>query len=132
MLDVMPSPRLVLNQWDRHGTCSGQSPRAYFDTVRKARAAVKIPPEYLALKEEVTVTPAELEQAFIQANPGLTADAVAVACDSRRVTEVRLCLGKDLNFRACAEVDRRACRRDKLVMPPTRAATPASAALSSR
>ena len=23
MLDLMPSPRLVFNEWDRHGTCSG-------------------------------------------------------------------------------------------------------------
>ena len=27
---------------------------------------------------------------------------------------------KDLRFRDCAEVDRRACRRDRLVMPPMR------------
>src|SRR5262249_33208521 len=34
MLDVMPAPRLVFHEWDRHGTCSGLSPRAYFDNVR--------------------------------------------------------------------------------------------------
>jgi ribonuclease T2 len=33
---------------------------------------------------------------------------------------VRVCLTKDFRFRDCAEVDRRACRRDKLVMPPVR------------
>ena len=27
---------------------------------------------------------------------------------------------RDLQFRECADVDRRACRRDKLVMPPVR------------
>jgi ribonuclease T2 len=120
MLDLMPSPRLILNEWDRHGTCSGLNPRAYFDTVRKARAAVKIPPEYLELKQEVTVTPDELEEAFVKVNPGLTRDAIAVGCDTKRVNEVRICLGKDFGFRGCAEVDRRACRRDKLVMPPSR------------
>jgi len=132
MLDLMPSPRLVLNEWNRHGTCSGQSPRAYFETVRKARAAVKIPADYLALKEEVTVTPGELEEAFIKSNPGLTADAIAVACDNKRVTEIRLCLSKDLGFHSCAEIDRRACRRDKLVMPPSRGSAPARASLSAR
>ena len=35
MLDLMPAPRLIFNEWDRHGTCSGQSPRVYFETVRK-------------------------------------------------------------------------------------------------
>jgi len=29
-------------------------------------------------------------------------------------------MGKDLKFRDCNEIDRRACRRDKLIMPPVR------------
>ena len=26
MLDLMPAPHLIFNEWDRHGTCSGVSP----------------------------------------------------------------------------------------------------------
>jgi len=33
MLDLMPAPRLIFHEWDRHGTCSGLSPRAYSDTI---------------------------------------------------------------------------------------------------
>jgi ribonuclease T2 len=29
-------------------------------------------------------------------------------------------MGKDLQFRACEEIDRRACRRDQVEMPPVR------------
>jgi ribonuclease T2 len=90
MLDLMPAPRLIFNEWDRHGTCSGQSPHAYFETVRKARAAVKIPPEFTDLKEPLSVTPHAVEEAFIKANPGLSASAMAVGCDAKRLTEVRL------------------------------------------
>ncbi len=120
MLDQMPSPRLVFNQWDKHGTCSGLSARAYFENVRKARAVVKIPEEYIRLTEHKMVTPAEVEGAFLKANPGLSPAAIAVTCDSRRLSEVRICLSKEFGFRDCGEVDRRACRRDKLVMPPVR------------
>src|SRR5947209_4807231 len=49
MLDLMPAPRLIFHEWDRHGTCSGLSARAYFESARKARAQVKIPNEYLEL-----------------------------------------------------------------------------------
>jgi len=120
MLDLMPATRLVFNGWDKHGTCSGLSARAYFDTVRKARAVVKIPNEYLDVKTHLTVTPAEVEDAFVKANPGLTPSAVTVSCDNRRLREVRVCLSKDLGFRECPDVDRRTCRRDQLVMPPVR------------
>jgi ribonuclease T2 len=120
MLDMMPSPRLIFNEWDKHGTCSGLSPRAYFEAIRKVRSAVKIPDEYLDLKAPLMVSPAEVESAFVKANPGLTEGGIAVQCDSRRLTEVRICVNRDLQFRACEENDRRACRRDRLVMPPVR------------
>ncbi len=120
MLDLMPAPGLIYNEWDKHGTCSGLGQRAYFETIRKARAAVKIPADYLELADPKTVAPAEIEEAFIKANPGLSNTAIAVTCDSKRLSEVRICMSKDLQFRACEEIDRRACRRDSVVMPPMR------------
>jgi ribonuclease T2 len=120
MLDLMPAPRLIFNEWDKHGTCSGLSANAYFETIRKARAAIKIPEAYIEPAKPLTVTPEEVEQAFVDANPGLTKDAIAVTCDSRRLSEVRICIGKDLSFHDCAELAKRACKRPQLVMPPAR------------
>src|SRR5437868_1509483 len=122
MFDVMPAPRLIFHEWDRHGTCSGLPPRAYFDTVRKARAVVKIPAEYIELKAPLTVSPAEVEQAFVNANPGLTANAIAVGCDKERLREIRVCMSRDLAFRDCGGAEQRSCKREKIVMPPLRAA----------
>ena len=81
---------------------------------------MKIPDNYEALKAPITVDPDEVEEAFVKANPGLSRSGVAVTCDSSRLSEVRICMSKDLKFRDCAEIDRRACRRDKLIMPPVR------------
>lgn len=121
MLDIMPAPGLVRHQWAKHGTCSGErSATAFFERVRQARAKVRIPAEFEALAEPRTVTPEEVEAAFVRANPGLTREMIAVQCDNRRLREVRICIGRDMNFTACEEIDRRACRRDRLVMPPVR------------
>ncbi len=120
MLDLMPSPRLIFHEWDRHGTCSGLPAGAYFETIRKARAVVKIPTQYVDLQSALTVTPDEVEDAFVKANPGLSRDAISVSCGSSRFDEVRICLTRDFQFHDCPEIARRSCRRDKLVMPPVR------------
>jgi ribonuclease T2 len=120
MLDLMPAPGLIFSEWDKHGTCSGLSARSYFEAIRKARAVVKIPEQFIDLAEPKTIAPADVEDAFIKANPGLSSDAVAVTCDRTRLSEVRICLNKDLQFRSCEEIDRRACRRDTVLMPPIR------------
>lgn len=120
MLDLMPAPRLIFHEWDKHGVCSGLPARGYFETIRKARAAVKIPADYLEPRSHVTVSPDEVEDAFVKANPGMSRAGIAVTCGGPRLSEVRICMSRDLQFRECAEIDRRACRRDKLAMPPVR------------
>jgi len=132
MLDLMPSPQLIFHVWQRHGTCSGLTPPAYFETLRKARALVKIPPDYLDPPSPVTVAPEAVADAFLKANPGLTRTEIAVTCDKTRLTEVRLCLAKDFAFHDCPEVAQRSCKRDKVLMPAVRAgATDKRAALDS-
>ena len=120
MLDLMPAPGLIFSEWDKHGTCSGMSARSYFETIRKARAVVKIPEQFIDLAEPKTIAPADVEDAFVKANPGLSGAAIAVTCDRTRLSEVRICLNKDLQFRSCEEIDRRACRSDSVLMPPIR------------
>jgi ribonuclease T2 len=120
MLDLMPSPRLIFHEWDRHGTCSGLSQHAYFEVVRKARAMIKIPAEFIELDKPIVVKPDDVADAFVKANAGLSRADVAVACDSKRMSEVRVCLNKDFSFHDCPEVTRRACKRDSIAMPAVR------------
>ena len=120
ILDLMPAPGLVFHEWGSHGTCSGLRPRDYFETVRKARDAVKIPLEYLNPKAPLIVTPDEVIDAFVKANDGLTRAGITIDCDRRRLREVRICLSRELRFRDCARTSRRACRAEELLMPPVR------------
>src|SRR5436190_369692 len=127
MLDLMPAPGLIFNEWSKHGTCFTSNPRAYFETIRKARAMVKIPDTYIEPARMLTVSPEEVEEGFVKANPGLSKAGVAVICDNRRLREVRVCLSKDLQFRDCPEIDRRACRVKEIIMPPVRGGKSAAA-----
>jgi ribonuclease T2 len=121
MLDLMPSPRLVFHEWDSHGTCSGLPAWEYFRIVRKAREAIKIPAQYQSIDRAITVEPEQVAEAFVAANPGLKRDAIDVVCDGKRLTGVRICMGKDLAFHACTGTSRSFCRSKSVVMPPVRA-----------
>jgi len=120
MLDLMPAPGLIFHEWDRHGTCSGLDAREYFDVVRKARARVAIPPQYDNPAAPLRVTPDEVIHAFIKANEGLAAADLTIDCDRSRLREVRVCLSRDLKFRACSHGAQRSCRAGALIMPPVR------------
>jgi ribonuclease T2 len=121
MLDVMPSPGLVRHEWRKHGTCSGLEPRSYFDAVRAAAGKVVIPEAYRAAVDSRDLSPADVERAFVEANPQLRPSMIAVSCKGRLMTEVRICMTKDLAFRPCAEVDRRSCRAARVTLPATEA-----------
>ncbi|TKT81376.1 ribonuclease [Aquamicrobium sp. LC103] len=120
MLDIMPSAGLMGHQWRKHGSCAGVSQRDYFALLRAAWERVEIPDGFGHVERHQSVRPRDVETSFLQANQGLPADGIAVTCDNRYLREVRICMTKSLEFRACEEVDRRACTRNSVVMPPAR------------
>ena len=73
MLDLMPAPGLIYNEWDKHGTCSGPRRAGLFrDHPQGARGGEDPARNICELSEPKTVAPAEIEDAFIKANPGLS------------------------------------------------------------
>lgn len=120
LYDIMPAAGLIRHEWKAHGACSGLSQEDYFAVLRAARAKIVIPPQFERLDNYLTIAPGAVEAAFLKYNPNMPADGIAPACDKRYLSEMRICLTKDLKFRSCAEIDKRACRLDKTVMPPTR------------
>lgn len=117
MLDIMPSPGLVRHEWRSHGTCSGLDPASYFRQVRAAYDRVVIPEELRSADEDRDMSPADIERAFIGANRGMKPSGIAVACKGGALQEVRICMTDGLDFRPCAEVDRKACRADRISVP---------------
>ncbi|WP_134725180.1 ribonuclease T2 family protein [Paracoccus luteus] len=118
MADVMGSGGLAWHQWRKHGRCSGLSARGYFGAVREAAAAVGIPPVLAMLPRDVRLDATVIEDAFIDVNPDLARDGITVTCDAGRLDEVRICLTRDLQPRACAPDIRRDCRSRMLVEAP--------------
>lgn len=112
MMPVMPGTRLIWHQWAKHGTCSGLDATDYFATAAKAFLRVNLP-ERLRLRERLGLPAATVRAWFVEANTGLHPDGVAVVCDGDEITEVRLCLTKDLAYRRCGRgvADRCGARR---------------------
>jgi ribonuclease T2 len=126
MLDIMPSPRLVIHEYRKHGTCSGMTPEGYYDFSRKLHAKVKVPARYERPNQAFFVSPGELVQDFLGANPGLKSDMLAVGCGGPggRLREIRICFSREGEYRACGrnEEPRRLCSSDRMFVPPVREA----------
>ena len=117
MLDIMPSRSLVRYEWRKHGTCSGLTAARYLATVRKAFASVTVPPGLATLRTDIDVRASVMRDAFLQANPGLPRDGIAVRCEAGQLSEVRLCLTPDLDFRRCPGSLRDSCGRGAFDVP---------------
>lgn len=124
MLDIMPSKRLVIHQWRKHGTCTGLSQQAYFDLTRKLFARFQVPARYVAPSRTLLTTPRELVHDFVTTNLWLKPEMISVQCGRRRdranLSELRVCFGRDLKPMACGHNERRSCQARSLVMPPVR------------
>jgi ribonuclease T2 len=117
--DLYPDDRLARYQWRKHGSCSGESPAAYFRAVRQARDRVRIPDSLARMPVGTRAMPLEIERAFTEANPGLRPDMMSVSCRRETLQEVRICLSRDLRgFRSCPEIDRNGCRAGQISIPP--------------
>jgi ribonuclease T2 len=108
MADIMPDAGLVAHEWTKHGTCSGLDADSYFKLVRQAFESVKIPAQLKSPTRGFSITPQELKEEFVAANPRLKAEELAVSCGNNYLTGIDVCLEKQLQPRACEGI--RDCR----------------------
>jgi ribonuclease T2 len=115
---LYPSVGLEIHEWRAHGACTGLSPTAYFDAVKRARDLVHVPADFQAVQQGRPTTAIDVARAFIDANPGLRPGMAAVTCRRDQLEETRICLTKDLRgFRACPEVARDQCSAASIRIP---------------
>lgn len=121
MLDIMPSKKLIIREYQKHGTCSGLAADAYYRLSRRAFDTIRIPERYQRPRDAIRTAPGEVVADFVKANPGLRPEMIAVTCD-RRLRELRICLDRDLKPRPCGanENKGRLCSRNEVILPPVR------------
>lgn len=120
MGEIMGSSGLAWHQWRKHGRCSGLSAPAYFETSTRAFERVTLPKIFTELDRSVTLPAKVVEEAFLEANPGLRRDMVTVTCKARGIQEVRICLTKDLEPRRCGADTIRDCSLSNARLDPMR------------
>ncbi|SET61331.1 ribonuclease T2 family protein [Oceanicella actignis] len=118
MADIMGSAGLAWHQWKKHGRCTGLSAGDYYALMRQAWARVVRPEALRRLERAVRIDARVIEQAFLEANPELTPDAITIVCRDGAIREVRICLNKDLSPRPCAPESARDCRGMARLDPP--------------
>jgi ribonuclease T2 len=120
MADIMGGAGLAFYQWKKHGRCSGLSSEEYFRTARAAYEAVQIPDLFARVDEPLALPASVIEEAFLEANPGMKGDEITITCKEGRIQEARLCLTKDLLPRRCGVDVRRDCRLTDAILEPVR------------
>ncbi|POA30625.1 ribonuclease T2 [Pseudomonas sp. GW456-12-1-14-TSB6] len=119
-LTLFPTKKLLDHEWSKHGTCSGLGAMGYLDESDKAVAAVKIPEELQPFSSSYYFEAQEIADLFRKSNPGIPSDGIAVICNGPELSEVRVCMGKDLQFGACGKGVKTQCRAGDIRVPPSR------------
>ncbi len=120
MADLMGGAGPAFYQWKKHGRCSGLSAPDFYQTARKAHAAVMTPDLFKQVSRPLSLPASVIEDAFLEANPALQRDQITITCKNGLIQEVRICLTRDLGFRRCGDDVIRDCRLRDAVLEPVR------------
>ncbi len=120
MVDIMGGAGLAFYQWKKHGRCSGLSAAGYYQAARKAYDSITIPELFQSVDQPLALPASVIEDAFIEANPGLRGNQITITCKEGLIQEARVCLTRDLEPRACGADVIRDCRLPDAVLEPVR------------
>ncbi|BAY34359.1 ribonuclease T2 [Nostoc carneum NIES-2107] len=102
---LFPSPKLYDHEWEKHGTCSGKTPKEYLKLSKQLKDSVAIPTAYNRPNKPFRTTINGLQNAFVSANSELNPNAIAPYCSGsgRFLQEVFFCYSKDGQPGVCSE-----------------------------
>ncbi|MFQ6350281.1 ribonuclease T2 family protein [Pseudomonas sp. R11F] len=117
---LFPSRSLIKHEWAKHGTCSGLEPLAYLEKADAALGVVNIPPQLQPLNSPASLPAQAIEALFRESNPRMGNHGLAVICKGKVLSEVRVCLTKDLAFAGCPRSVKTQCRDGDIRIPSQR------------
>ncbi len=109
LAEAMGSSGLAWHQWRKHGRCTGLSAADYYELSLRALGRVRLPEVFGRLNRDIRLPASVVEEAFLEANPQLGPGMITVTCRSGAIHEVRVCLTRDLEPRACGADVARDC-----------------------
>lgn len=116
--DIYPDPGLLQHEWHTHGTCSGLAADAFFATARTAYRSIVVPQKLQSLTRQTSMSPNEVMDLFMQDNPKIPRESLAVSCGNNYLTAVEVCLDKTLHPVQCGPI--RSCKAVIIRIPPPR------------
>ncbi len=120
MRDIMGTPGLAWHQWRKHGVCSGLSAADYFDLSRQAYDSITRPAVLRKLDTTIRLPAKVIEDAFLQANPNLSADGLTITCRQGHIQEARICLSRTLDPVPCGRDVIKDCTASNALFAPIR------------
>ena len=116
---MTPDRGLLAHQWRKHGTCTGLSPEAYFETARTLFGRLHMPRVLINPGTRASFDRDDIRARIAAANPGLEPDMIVLTCEDRNLDEIRICFTREGDFRRCsADVAAKTCARKPMIVLP--------------
>jgi len=101
VLDQIPDLALVQEVWRQYGLCSSLTADNYFALVKDALSLIHIPNRFIDPKDSFVIGPERIKEAFVKINAGLIEEDIKIVCNQANLSEVQICVSKDLHFMSC-------------------------------
>lgn len=119
-MSLFVTEKLLKHEWAKHGTCSGVDASEYLDKTDTALGVVQVPQAFEPFNVPGPLAARDIEALFRESNPSMGRHGMAVICKGKVLSEVRVCLSKELRFTGCPQSIKTQCRTGELRIPAQR------------